>query len=232
MDNELEMQVKNLVEPYEKRIKELEEKIRTKDFEIAVLKQKLFNILNKNQKEHKTFSNDNRENMINIKFKDFNNKETIIKCEEFCKTKTAFERYKYLNEFIGLEIRDVNLTCENNLLKSYLSLKENGLVDNSIIHVGQKNLMNLIFDRKGIKSSLIALTFDENISVGLAFIYYFLEMEDGDLLIDMITGKKFPTLIFLFNSQEYRINDKTPIKNHFKDGSKILVITTDNIIGG
>ena len=76
------------------------------------------------------------------------------------------------------------------------------------------------------------MTFDENISVGLAFIYYFLEMEDGDLLIDMITGKKFPTLIFLFNSQEYRINDKTPIKNHFKDGSKILVITTDNIIGG
>ena len=45
MDNELEMQVKNIVEPYEKRIKELEEKIRTKDFEIAVLKQKLFNML-------------------------------------------------------------------------------------------------------------------------------------------------------------------------------------------
>ena len=32
MDNELQAQVKNIVEPYEKRIKELEEIIRTKDF--------------------------------------------------------------------------------------------------------------------------------------------------------------------------------------------------------
>jgi hypothetical protein len=231
MDNELEIQIKNIVEPYEKRIKELEEKIRTKDFEIAVLKQKLFNILNKNQKEHKTFPNDNRENMINIKFIDSNNKESIIKCEESSKTKIAFEQYKCLNEYIGLEIRNYNLTCDNNLLKPYLSLKENGLVDNSIIHVRQKNLINLIFDRRDIKSSLIVLTFDENISVGLAFIYYLLEMEDGELFLDMITEKKFSPLIFLFNSQEYRINDKTPLKNHFKNGSKILVIKTDNVIG-
>ena len=37
---EEEMNIKNIIEPYEKRIKELEETIRKKDFEIAVLKQK------------------------------------------------------------------------------------------------------------------------------------------------------------------------------------------------
>ena len=40
MDN-VTMNVKNLIQPYENKIKELEEIIRQKDFEITVLKQKL-----------------------------------------------------------------------------------------------------------------------------------------------------------------------------------------------
>ena len=39
------MDIKNIVKPYEDKIKELEEKIRQKDFEIAVLKQKLNNFI-------------------------------------------------------------------------------------------------------------------------------------------------------------------------------------------
>ena len=47
--------LKNIIQPYENKIKELEEIIRQKDFEIAVLKQKLnniapnFDIINMNQ---------------------------------------------------------------------------------------------------------------------------------------------------------------------------------------
>ena len=60
MDKELQAQVKNIVEPYEKRIKELEEIIRTKGFEIAVLKQKIYNNLNKDQKENNDNAYDNK----------------------------------------------------------------------------------------------------------------------------------------------------------------------------
>ena len=44
MDNTT-LNVKNIIQPYENRIKELEEIIRQKDFKIAVLKQKLNTIL-------------------------------------------------------------------------------------------------------------------------------------------------------------------------------------------
>jgi len=44
MIDENTMRVRIIVEPYEKKIKELEEIIRQKDFEISVLKDKLFNL--------------------------------------------------------------------------------------------------------------------------------------------------------------------------------------------
>ena len=47
MNTNTTLNIKNIVQPYEKKIKELEEIIRQKDFEIAVLKQKL-NISNVN----------------------------------------------------------------------------------------------------------------------------------------------------------------------------------------
>ena len=136
MDNELQAQVKNIVEPYEKRIKELEEIIRTKDFEIAVLKQKIYN-LNKDQKENKdnAYDNKQKENMINVKFIDSNNKLITMKCNELYKARIVFENYLHLNEKARLELRNLNFTCNNNPIKPYLSLKENGIADNSIIYV-------------------------------------------------------------------------------------------------
>jgi hypothetical protein len=47
MDNTT-LNIKNIVQPYENKIKELEEIIRQKDFEITVLKQKLNNNNSKN----------------------------------------------------------------------------------------------------------------------------------------------------------------------------------------
>jgi len=40
--NNIELRIKNVVEPYEEKIKELEEKLRKKDFENIVLKEKLY----------------------------------------------------------------------------------------------------------------------------------------------------------------------------------------------
>ena len=42
MNDDITTRIKTIVEPYEKKIKELEEQIRQKDFEIAVLKEKCY----------------------------------------------------------------------------------------------------------------------------------------------------------------------------------------------
>ena len=42
------LNIKSIIEPYENKIRELEEIIKQKDFEITVLKQKLNNNFNKN----------------------------------------------------------------------------------------------------------------------------------------------------------------------------------------
>ena len=79
--NQTEMYIHNIVEPYENRIKELEDTIRKKDFEIAVLKQKLYN-----KNENKSPNQNNGNNIINVKFIDNMNKEVIMKCKNNEKT--------------------------------------------------------------------------------------------------------------------------------------------------
>ena len=68
-----EMNIKNIIEPYEKRIKELEETIRKKDFEIAVLKQKIFNI--NNNKNHPIILGNNN----NYNYNNYNNEKNKYK---------------------------------------------------------------------------------------------------------------------------------------------------------
>ena len=48
MNDDTSLRIKSIIEPYEKKIKDLEEQIRQKDFEIAVLKEKLNKSLNNN----------------------------------------------------------------------------------------------------------------------------------------------------------------------------------------
>ena len=43
---DISSRIKSIVEPYEKKIRDLEEKLLQKDFEITVLKEKLFNAEN------------------------------------------------------------------------------------------------------------------------------------------------------------------------------------------
>ena len=231
MMDEVEKNVKIIIEPYERRIKELEETIRKKDFEIAVLKQKIFNI-NNNQNHPIIFGNNNNYNYnnynnekINIKFIDNNNnKELALKCKLEDKTKKILERY--LNDSL-FEIRDLYFIYNNSLLKPYQRIYENGLNNNSIITVKSKKLMSLIFRRNGY---CIALSYEENTPVGMAFIYYLLEIEDENNILNLINNEK--PISFIYNQQLYSIKDKTSIKDRFKHQSRIEVIEHGNIIGG
>ena len=64
MDNTT-LNIKNIVQPYENKIKELEEIIRQKDFQISVLKEKLSNF-NFNQNQGINVPNFNINNNINM----------------------------------------------------------------------------------------------------------------------------------------------------------------------
>ena len=107
MLGQTEMNIKSIVEPYENRIKELEELIRKKDFEIAVLKQKIFNI-----NENKSQNINNEQDRINIKFVDENNREVILKCKSIEKTQKVFERYLSDSFF---EVSQLNFICNSTI---------------------------------------------------------------------------------------------------------------------
>ena len=221
---EEEMNIKNIIEPYEKRIKELEETIRKKDFEIAVLKQKIFNI-NKSQKNKtENINNNYNSEKINVIFINHENQQKTISCSQYEKTKKLFERY--LNDSL-YEIRELIFSCDNNIMRPFKILKENGIYNNSIIQVQPKKLMSLVFERNG---DILGLNFDENISVGMAFIYYLIETEDEKSLIELINNEN--SISFIHNNNKYSIRDKSCIKNIFPHLTKILVIEHGNIIGG
>ena len=218
------MNVRNIIEPYEKRIKELEEALRAKDFEIAVLKQKLFN-LNNNLNMNMEKSNDSDENeKINVKFINSQNHEKILSCNPNEKSKNIFENYLSNSLY---EVRELNFIYENNILKPFLSLKQNGIVNNSIIQVKQKNVMTLTFDNGYF---CMNLNFDKDTPVGLAFIYYLIEIGQENLIMSLINNEE--PISFIWNLNKYSIKMKESINNTFHHLSKIRVIEHGNIIGG
>ena len=217
------MYIKNIIEPYEKRIKELEDTIRKKDFEIAVLKQKIFNI-NKSQKNNsKNLDNDNSQK-INVIFIDHKNQQKTISCSQNEKTKKLFERY--LNDSL-FEIRELIFSSDNIILPTFRRVEENGILNNSIIQVQPKKLMSLVFERNGYN---IGFNFDENISIGMAFIHYLIETEDENSIIELINNEN--SISFIYNQHKYNIKDKSCIKHTFPHLARILVIEHGNIIGG
>ena len=70
------LNVKSIIEPYENKIRELEEIIKQKDFEIIVLKQKL------NNKNMNPMININMNPMMNININPFPNTNEIINNDE------------------------------------------------------------------------------------------------------------------------------------------------------
>ena len=128
--------IKSIIEPYENKIRQLEEIIKQKDFEILVLKQKL----NQNNMHNNNFINMNQMNMmigninnlnqqinneIEILIKAENGKFSKVKCLENDKVSTI--RDKII--FQGFLTHDYNVIAEN------LTIKEAGIMDGSLINI-------------------------------------------------------------------------------------------------
>ena len=227
MDNTA-LNVKNIIQPYENRIKELEEIIRQKDFEIAVLKQKL------NNNNSNNINVNNPMNMVNIM--DMNNPMNLLMPNfNKYKGKPLNLRVKYENnisDIVCFEFDKASILREkiktNNAEGAFvynfrwidpeLSFIENGIYnDGSIIEV--KPIMNLSFDYNGIRNTI---QLSDDCPFDFAIIYYLLSLNDVFILKEMINNSnKFE---FIFNATKLNIKEKNPIGIKFINGNIINMV--------
>ena len=211
------LKVKNIIQPYENKIKELEEIIRQKDFEIAVLKDKLnsngmnLNVMNPHPMNMMMPILNEKGKEITVSFINFLNK--IIDKYTCYENDMAYKLFDKKNPNMHWNL--IKYTCDEKKINPFLTIKENGIKEGSIIKIGFA--INISF--KDIYGTLINIAVDENYPIKKAIKYYLLRI-----------GKEgcYKEFKFLYNAQELNIEDKTPIKNIFKNSqinAKILVLS-------
>ena len=242
--------VKNIIEPYEKRIKELEEIIRQKDFEIAVLKQKL------NKKKANDMNINNQINMINmnnpINMMNVNNQMNMINMNNpmnmFCPNideiiqkgeklflKVKFENNEYdidcfqrdkasiLRDKVQINKQFFDFVFNFKRIKMGQTFEENGIyTDTGIIEV--KPIIHLIFNFNGIK---YGLNLSQDCPLDIAIYHYLIELKDPFLLkVFANNGKKID---FIFNAARLNIKEETPIYKIFKNAFNIIRVISYGI---
>jgi len=208
MMDETAQNIKNIIQPYENRIRELEEIIKQKDFEIIVLKQKLTNnmpninnmnpmMMNMNMNPgnmNQQMENKGKEITLTIISE---NKREYINCFGDDKASILYEKYK----------GEGALTFNYKILNQYLTIKENGIYNDSFISVKKnKNFMNLTFEVNQRMIFLICLS--EDCPIDIAFIYFFMR-------IGRIIDRDNKNYVFFYKDNKMEIEDKTPIRDIF-----------------
>ena len=145
--NNIELRIKNVVEPYEEKIKELEENLRKKDFEIIVLKEKLYacqSQLNPNQinmnidmnMQNLINNSKNDYSKINLNFRFSGPNPNLHLIKEQCSLEEIFEdvlkRISYKYQFIYKKYRFIYNAKKIN---HNLTLGECGLSNNCNIFI-------------------------------------------------------------------------------------------------
>ena len=227
MNDETAQNIKNIIEPYENKIRELEEIIKQKDFEIIVLKQKL----NNNNMTNNNFMNINPM-MMNMNMNPMNNNNNplnkyslriVSNDERINKIIECFENDKVSLLREKSNIKKGFLTCNYEPIDEVLTIKKNEIKDECTINI--TNLIyNVIFITTIGNIYRLALSQDCPIEF-LIFIYCIKEKKLYDLWENNIT--------FLYNAQKLNIKDKTSIKKIFIGdiNPKIIVSLGQNIIG-
>ena len=178
--------IKNIVKPYEDKIKELEEAIRKKDFEITVLKQKLnqqnsnINFMNMgvnpmilNPNMNSMCIGENFNEIIGDKGNEINlniiteNKVLNIKCFEKDKISILRDKYKIIDGLLIFNYR---------VLYDKLSFIDYDITNSSIIQVKSRESaspINLIFtDSTGFSCNL---ALSKDCPLNMALVYFLLE---------------------------------------------------------
>jgi len=227
MMDEASQSIRNIIQTYENRIRELEEIIKQKDLEIIALKQKLNN----------NITNINNMNM-NPMMMDMNLSNSMIGNmnkqieDKFCLTIIKEKKIEYVECFSGdkasilkgkCNLSEELLSFNYKIIDCGLTIKENGINNGSYIYV-VNNAQNIIFQNsEGIKNP-ISLSGD--CPIGIALIYYYTMIGRLDLIMSFFCYNK-EEIFFIFNENKIQIHDKTPI-NKFLNYLPSPIIKVDS----
>ena len=224
LNDENVLRIKNIIQPYENKIKELEEIIRQKDFEIAVLKDKLnnnnsnlFNFQNQNfinfAPTNMIIQNQNQEiynkgQQINVFFETINESKSFI-CYENEMTYKLFDRI-YPNSYLNYNLYKFN--CKGKTLEPFLIIKENELYNGCKIKANPTK--NCFFKQRNQSNIQFNIKLDENYPIKKAIKYYLLKI-----------GQKgsYNKFKFLINDVCVNVEDKTPVKKLFPSWPDICI---------
>ena len=225
--------IKEIIQPYENKIRELEEIIKQKDFEITVLKQKLknshndqininqMNMMNLNQMNMMMGVTNQQEKgkeiRVELKFQD--NRIINAKCFEK-------EKASVLREKLNLNASNENIhkiTLDYQIIDENLTIEENHIYYGSKLYISS-HIINIIFRVQTGNCHYFSL--EENCPVGMAIIL-FLAKKIGkpEMIFDVDRS-----LFFLYNASRLVIKDNTPIKEIFKGNLKGYTVTIIDLL--
>ena len=212
--------IRNIIQPYENKIRELEEIIKQKDFEIIVLKQKLNNNMPNINNMNQMMMNMNM-NPMNIMMGNMN-QQMENKGKEITLTIISEDKREYINCFEGDKASILYekykgkgaLTFNYKPLIGDFTLKENGIDYNSLIYA-KKYMINITF--KNTQGISLTICLSEDCPIDIALIYYFMR-------IGRIMDRDSKKFRFFYNADKMKIEDKTPITNIFHGNINPIVI--------
>ena len=215
LNDENALRIKNIIQPYENKIRELEETIRQKDYEIAILKDKInnngFNIQSQNlMNMNQMMLNMNQMNMIIEKLQKGKEISVYFRNVKY----NCFEddmTYKLIEKlFGGSNWYLITYTINGKKINPFICIKENNIEDGDIIDCN--NVFNLYFT---LQNKMI--TIDGNYPIKKAIKYYLLRI-----------GKEncYEQFNFIWNGKRININDKRPIKDIVLFNSNPSIVVT------
>ena len=83
-----------------------------------------------------------------------------------------------------------------------------------------KKIFGLMFNYLG---RYIHISLDENTSVCMSIIYFLLEIDREDLIVDLMNNKIHFTMIF--NAETINVNEIKTIKEYFKQDNAVITVT-------
>ena len=231
------MNIKQIIQPYENKIRELEEIIKQKDFEIIVLKQKL----NKGNNNNNFMGMNPMANMMNMNmgmgmeqnnninmnmFPNLQREQISITLKFNTTTIDTIDCFK--DEKTSSLIDKLILTYNYEPLEIDKSFEENGISNGAVINLTDK-VYNVSFNTN---NNYLTLALDGNCPIRELIKLYFKFMKREELYQQLVNHGI--SMAFLFNASHLNIKDERPIKQIFKDNNipKIIVIGSGNIPGG
>ena len=231
------LDVKNIVQPYEKEIQRLQEIIRQKDLEIAVLKQKLSNNssnINYMNLNPMMMNQDMNPMMMSGKFQQQSGDKgkklrILLKTENGDFNYECFEKDKVSILFEKNNISKGFLIHKYIVLDKDMTFKENGIRKNFSVIYLKNDFISIRF--KFTNENLINLNLSKDCPLQMAFIHYLIKSDNLDFLLQFIKGNQNP-IRFIFSGKQLNFIDTKPIDNIFKSSSNEITVVYQKLVVG